>query len=216
MGGTYALAFEPMKSQTKSAENGNSNLTVRCIFGFFLVILAVKDLLAWAEFTSVESGWLMRVTGAEWAQPFGGLAMAVFGIILSGPGLMRCFGVRDSFRRSARRLAIVAAFICAAALVYTLDVTVPSKEILFFQRGKYLSTEARQAGLGGLLAAVAAFAGFVFLRRRDVGFWKVALPIRRDNDIWSMSMKAEIALRAVAKNDEAYRLLEERAEYIQS
>src|SRR4029077_16957788 len=130
-----------MKSEVKTAENGSSSLTVRCILGFFLVILAVKDLLAWAEFTSVESGWLARVTGAEWTQSSGGLAMAIFGIILSGPSLMRCFGVRDSFRRTARRGAVLAELVCAGTLVYTLDVTVPSKEILFFQHGKYLSTE---------------------------------------------------------------------------
>jgi hypothetical protein len=144
------------------------------------------------------------------------LIMAVFGVLLSGPSLMRCFGVRDNFRRTARRWAVVGALVCAGALVYTLDVTVPSKEILFFQRGKTLSADARQAGLGGFLMAAAAFAGFIFVRRRDVGFWKVALPIDRENDIWSMSLKAEVALRALGKNDEAYRLLEGRAEYIQA
>src|SRR4051812_8425115 len=148
-----------MKSQAKSVDNGSSSLTVRCILGFFFVILAVKDLLAWAEFTSVESGWLARVTGAEWTQPFAGLIMAVFGVLLSGPSLMRCFGVRDNFRRTARRWAVVGALVCAGALVYTLDVTVPSKEILFFQRGKTLSADARQAGLGGVLMAAAAVVG---------------------------------------------------------
>jgi len=205
-----------MKSEENTVENGTSRLRVKSILGLFLVILAVKDLLAWAEFTSVESGWLVRITGADWTEPFGGLVMAVLGMLWAGPSVMQCFGVRDEFRKRARRWAICAAFLCAGGLVYTVDTLVPSKEVLLFPRERHLSREARQAGLVGALIVVGGFAGFVYMRRRDVGFWKVSLPARRDNDIWSMSMKAEVALRAIAKNDEAYRLLEGRAHYIQS
>jgi len=210
------MILKRMKSQENSIENGDSTLRARSILGFFLMVMAAKDLLAWAEFTSVESGWLVRVTGAEWLEPFGSLAMAVLGMIWAGPSLTQCFGVRDEFRKWARRWALCSAIICGAALVYTVDTTLASKEVFLQPRASHLTREARQNGLVGVMMVIAGFAGFVLMRRRDVGFWKVSLPVRRDNDIWSMSMKAEVALRAIGKNDEAYHLLEGRAEYIQS
>src|SRR6266850_7318964 len=202
------MNFKRMKSGENAIESGGSELRARSIFGFFLIVMAVKDLLAWAEFTSVESGWLARVTGADWLEPFAGLAMAVLGMIWAGPSVMQCFGVRDEFRRWARRWALCSASVAGAALVYTVDITIPSKDVFLQPRVSHLTREARQNGLVGVLIVIAGFAGFVLMRRRDVGFWKVSLPVRRDNDIWSMSMKAEVALRAISKNDEAYRLLE--------
>jgi len=204
------------KSEQNNADTGTPNLRARSILGLFCVILAVKDLLAWAELTAPTSGWLVRVTGADWMEPFAGLILAVLGVIWAGPSIMQCFGIRDDFRKQARCWALAAAFICASALVFTLDTAVPSKDMLFFKRGTHLSREARRASLASTIVAACGFAGFLIMRRRDVGFWKVSLPVCRDNDIWSMNVKAEISLRAIAKNDDAYRLLEERAEYIQS
>ena len=205
-----------MKSDEMSAENGQSTLRARSILGLFFVALAVKDLLAWAEFTSPESGWLVRVTGWDWAQPFVGLGLAGLGVVWAGPNVMQCFAVRDEFRGSARRYAMFWALACAIAMVFTLDTAIPSKDVLFFKHGAHISREARQAALAGVLAASGAFVGFVVMRRKDVGFWKVNLPIHRENDIWSMKLKAEVSLRAIAKNDEAYGLLAGRAEYIQA
>jgi hypothetical protein len=204
-----------MKSEHINADSGTSNLRARSIIGLFCVILAVKDLLSWAELTSSASGWLVRVTGADWMEPFAGLVLAVLGVIWAGPSVMQCFGVRDDFRKQARRWALAAGFISAGALVFTLDAAVPSKDMLFFKRGTHLTREARRAALAGTIVAACGLAGFLIVRRRDVGFWKVSLPVYRDNDIWSMNIKAEISLRAVARNDEAYHLLEERAEYLQ-
>ena len=202
------------KSEGPIAEQGASILRTRSIFGLFFIVLAVKDLLAWADFTSPESGWLLRVTGAAWTQPFVGLGLAALGVVWSGPNVMQCFGLRDEFRKRARRYAMVSGLICAVAMVFTLDTAVPSKDFLYFKRGAYLSRESRRAALAGMLAAGAALAGFLVMRRRDVGFWKVSLPVHRENDIWSMKVKAEVSLRAIAKNDEAYALITGRAEYI--
>jgi hypothetical protein len=205
-----------MKSEGNNIEDGNSRLRVRSIVGLFCLVLGIKDLLAWAEFTPVDSGWLARVTGADWLEPFAGLGLAIAGVILTGPSVIQCFAIRDDQRRQARRWALAAALVSGAALVYSLDTLVPSKQILLTGQLSRLSKEVRRSGLMGLLVASGGWVGFLLMRRRDVGFWKVGLPVHRDNEIWRMSIKAEIALRAVAKNDEAYRLLEERAEYIQA
>jgi hypothetical protein len=204
-----------MKSRN-SADTGYSQLKGKSVFGLFCILLGVKDLLAWAEFTSVESGWLARVTGADWAEPFASLGLTAIGVVLAGPSLMQCFGVRDDFRRRARTGAMCAAFACAALTIFVLETMVPSKDVLFGGGFRELPRETRQIGLVSCAAAALGYATFLFMRRRDVGFWKVSFPIRRENDIWSMSMKAEISLRAIRKNDEVYRMIEARAEYIQS
>src|SRR5947208_1638335 len=104
-----------MKSDDTVVENGESTLRARSILGLFLVALAVKDLLAWAEFTSPDSGWLVRVTGLDWTQPFVGLALAALGVVWAGPNVMQCFAVRDNFRKNARRYTMICGLICAVA-----------------------------------------------------------------------------------------------------
>src|SRR6185436_1580296 len=90
------------KVEVNGAQGGRSQIRIRSILGLFCVILAVKDLLAWAEFTSLESGWLVKVTVADWLQPFAGLILAILGVVWAGPSVMQCFGIRDDFRRLAR------------------------------------------------------------------------------------------------------------------
>src|SRR6185436_13774034 len=74
--------------------------------------------------------------------------------------------------------------------------------------------EARRAGLIGLIVAVTGFAGFVLLRRRDVGFWTVSLPMQRDNEIWRLTIKADVAFRALPQNEEVYQLFKERSDFV--
>src|SRR6476620_44194 len=95
-----------MKSDEPVAENAETTLRARSILGLIIVALATKDLLAWAELTSHESGWLVRVTGLDWTQPFVGLGLAVLGVVWAGPNVMQCFAVRDEFRKRARQYAM--------------------------------------------------------------------------------------------------------------
>ena len=176
--------------------------------------LGAKDLLAWAEVIDPETGWLLKVTGVDFLQPLAGLTLFIAGIAMNWRAVLDCFSGRDEERILARRLALVCATIAGVALLIALETLVPSKAV--FSREQSLDRDAKRAGLLALGFAVASVTGFVLVRRRDVGFWQVLFPLQRENEIWRLSIKAEVAFRALPRNQEAYQMLTERAEFLQA
>jgi hypothetical protein len=209
-----ALQSHPMNSE--SFEENRSRLRVRCIFGLAFVFLAAKDLLAWSEFIPSQMGWLTRVTGADSAQPIAGLILGFIGAGMAFSSFLQIFSERDNDRRKARQFAILAALAGGAALVFTLETLIPSKELLVGGSGVHLATGSRQAGLMGLAITAACFAGFIVMRRRDVGFWTKSIGLERENEIWRVSIKVELAFRGLSKNEEVYRMVEQRIGFIQA
>ncbi len=205
-----------MNSEEKQFEIPQSTLKPSSIFGMFCLVLGAKDLLAWTEIISPQSGWLVSLAGGDWMQPMAGLGFMAVGAALTARSITRCFSARDAMRRNATRGAVLVAFVSGAALVYALETLVPSREILVLGNGVRLPTDARRAGVIGLAVAAAALAVFLWLRRRDVGFWRIVFPLQRDNEIWRMNIKAEVAFRARPKNEEAYAMLQQRADFLQA
>lgn len=205
-----------MNSEEKQFDAPQSILKASAIFGMFCLVLGAKDLLAWTELISPQSGWLVSLAGSDWMQPMAGLAFMAVGAALTARTITRCFSLHDVMRRNATRGAVLAAFVSGAALAYALETLVPSRDILIFGNGVRLPTEDRRAGVIGLLVAAVGLAVFLWMRRRDVGFWRVVLPLQRENEIWRMSIKAEVAFRARPKNEEAHAMLQQRADFLQA
>src|SRR4051812_39426748 len=199
-----------MNSEEKQLDAPQSTLKPISIFGMFCLVLGAKDLLAWTEIISPQSGWLVSLSGTDWMQPMAGLAFMAIGAALTARSITRCFSARDGMRRNATRGAVLAAFISGAALTYALETLIPSRDILVLGNGVRLPTDARRAGVIGLMVAAAGLATFLWMRRRDVGFWRVVFPLQRDNEIWRMTIKAEVAFRARPKNEEAHAMLQQR------
>jgi hypothetical protein len=197
------------------SEEINSKLQLRSILGFSFFLLGCKDLLAWTAIVSPEYAWLIKLTGAEWVHPVAGLFFMVLGAALSWNSLIQCFSVRDTERLKARRLAMCGAFVCGACLLCMMETLLPSRAI-FSSQGPALPKEARQAGLLGFLAAAGALVGFLLMRRRDAGFWTMAIPLERNNEIWRLCVNVEIAFRALPENAEIRRLVEQRKDFVQA
>jgi hypothetical protein len=106
--------------------------------------------------------------------------------------------------------------VSGAALTYGLETLIPSRDILVLGNGIRLDTGARRAGVIGLVVATVGLVVFLMMRRRDVGFWRVVFHLQRDNEIWRMSVKGEVAFRARPRNEEAYAMLQQRAEFLQA
>jgi len=77
-----------------------------------------------------------------------------------------------------------------------------------------LSKPSRQSALIGLLISAAGFAGFILMRRRDVGFWSKSIALERENEIWRVSIKAELSFRGVARNAELFHQVVQRIDFI--
>jgi hypothetical protein len=182
----------------------------------FCLVLGAKDLLAWTDILSPQSGWLVSLAGGDWMQPIAGLVFMAVGAALTARSITRCFSMRDAMRRNATRGAVFAAFVGGAAMVYAVETLVPSRDILIFGNGVRLPTDARRAGIIGLVVATAGLAVFLWMRRRDVGFWRIVFPLQRDNEIWRMTIKAEVAFRARPKNEEAHAMLQQRTDFLQA
>jgi hypothetical protein len=194
-----------------------TRLDFRCIIGTSFLALGIQDLLAWAQLTSAEAGWLIRLTGADWLQPIGGLLLVTIGILLLGPACMSVFSIRDAVRKQARRATLLAGLIAGIALLLTVESLLPSKDVLpVVGKGVALTKASRQIALLGLVISFSAIASFNLLRRRDVGFFKLSLPIERTNEIWRLIIKVEVAIRALPKNEEACLLAEQRLDFIQA
>src|SRR5262249_11116859 len=155
-----------------------SSLKIRCIFGLMFVALGAQDLLAWAEVLDPELGWLLKVTGADWLQPMAGLTLFIGGAAMTWRALVGCFSGRDEERTNARRLGLICATVAAFSLLFALETLVPSRAA--WKQG-HLDRDAKRAGLVGLGFALMGVAGFVLVRRRDVGFWQVLFPLQREN-----------------------------------
>src|SRR5438309_167789 len=168
-----------MNPEETTYEEPQSHLKIRCIFGIMFVALGAKDLLAWAEVIDPEMGWLLKVTGADWLQPLAGLTLFIAGAVMSWRALVDCFSGRDEERSRARRLALVCATVAGVALLFALETLVPSRAS--FTQGHGLDRDSKRAGLLALGFAAAGLAGFILVRRRDVGFWQVLFPLQREN-----------------------------------
>jgi hypothetical protein len=205
-----------MNPEEKPLDNSRSTLNASSIFGMFCLVLGAKDLLAWTEILSPRSGWLVRLMGGDWMQPVAGLVFITLGVALTARSIARCFTAQDIVRRNAARAAVISAFISGAGLTYALETLIPSRDILVLGNGVRLDTAARRAGVVGLGVASLGFAAFLIMRRKDVGFWRVSFPLQRDNEIWRMSIKAEVAFRARFKYEEDYAMLQQRGEFLQA
>lgn len=205
-----------MISEANHLDKSQSTLKASSIFGMFCLVLGAKDLLAWTDLINPQSGWLVNLMGGDWMQPIAGLAFMAVGAALTAKSIARCFTVRDTARKNATRAAMIAALISGAALTYGLQTLIPSRDVLVSGNGVRLQREARRAGVIGLGIGSIGLVIFLMMRRRDVGFWRIAFPLQRDNEIWRMSIKAEVAFRARPKNDEAYAMLQRRGEFLQA
>jgi hypothetical protein len=172
---------------------------------------------AWAQFISFDSGWLMRIAGGDWLEPVAGLVLMGIGAITVGPNLVQCFSVRDVERKTARQTALVAGLVAAVAAVYAIETLIPSSDVLpLVGRKVGLARDARQMGLLALLISSAGVVGFLVMRARDVGFWKLTFPLQRENEIWCLSIKVELAFRAFETNHEAYQMVGQRVHFVQA
>lgn len=195
----------------------NSKLKLRSIVGVAAFILGAQDVAAWAQFISIDSGWLMRMAGGDWLEPVAGIVLIGMGAFLVGPNLTQCFSVRDVERKVARQTALVAGFVAALAAVYALETLIPSTDVLPFVGQKAaLSRDSRQMGLLAMLVSAAGVVGFLIMRLKDVGFWKLALPLQRENEIWSLTIKVELAFRALETNYDACEMVGQRAHFVQA
>jgi hypothetical protein len=200
----------------KSEEMG-SKLRVRYIFGVVCAILGAQDVAAWGQFISFDSGWLMRIAGGDWLEPMAGIILIGIGAVVAAPNLAQCFSVRDLERRMARQTALVAGFVAAIAAVYALETLIPSSDVLpLVGRKVALGREARQIGLLALLVSSAGVIGFLVMRARDVGFWKIIFPLQRENEIWGLSIKVELAIRALESNYEVCQMIGQRVHFVQA
>jgi hypothetical protein len=101
--------------------------------------------------------------------------------------------------------------------VYALETLVPSTDVLpLVGHGARLSRDSRQMALLALIVSSAGTAGFLIMRTRDVGFWKLLLPLQRENEIWNLSIKVELAFRALGHNEELLRMIEQRIHFVQA
>lgn len=204
--------YSKMKSEEMS-----SKLRGRYVLGIACGLLGLQDVAAWAQFISFDSGWLMRMAGGDWLEPVAGLILVGLGAFLAGPSLMQCFSLWDAERKAARQTALVAGFVAALAAVYALETLVPSTDVLpLVGHRAPLSRDSRQMALLALLVCSAGVAGFLIMRARDVGFWKLLLPLQRENEIWNLSIKVELAFRAQAANEELLRMIEQRTHFVQA
>jgi hypothetical protein len=189
----------------------------RCIVGVACLALGIQELLAWALVTSTESAWLNRLTGTDSLEPIAALLLVTIGIVLFSPACLSVFSIRDEDRKRARRTTLFAAMVAGIAALLTLESLIPSRDVLpFVGKGEALAKGSRQGALLGLMICLGAVAAFVLLRRRDVGFCKLSLPIERTNEIWRLIIKVEVAIRALPKNEEACRLAGQRLDFIQA
>jgi hypothetical protein len=201
-----------MKSQEMS-----SKLRVRYIFGVVCAILGAQDVAAWAQFISFDSGWLMRIAGGDWLEPIAGIILLGTGAFLAGPNVAQCFSVRDVERKTARQTALVAGFVAAVAAVYALETLIPSSDVLpLVGRKVALARDSRQVGMLALLVSSAGVIGFLVMRARDVGFWKIIFPLQRENEIWALSIKVELAIRALEANYEVCQMVGHRVHFVQA
>jgi hypothetical protein len=198
-------------------EELGSRLRVRYIFGIASAILGAQDVAAWAQFISFDSGWLMRIAGGDWLEPVAGMILMGMGAVMAGPNLVQCFSVRDAERKVARQTALVAGFVAAVAAVCTLETLIPSSDVLPLVGHKAaLGRDARQMGMLALLVSAAGVIGFLVMRARDVGFWKVTFPLQRENEIWGLNIKVELAFRALEGNYDAYQMVGQRVHFVQA
>jgi hypothetical protein len=205
------------KNSMMKSEEMSSKLRVRYILGVVCVILGAQDVAAWAQFISIDSGWLMRIAGGDWLEPVAGIILMGIGAAVAGPNLAQGFWVRDVERKTARQSALVAGLVAAIAGVYALETLIPSTEVLpLVGRKVGLAREARQMGLLALLVSSAGVIGFLVMRARDVGFWKITFPLQRENEIWRLSIKVELAIRAVEPNYEVGQLIGQRVYFVQA
>jgi hypothetical protein len=198
-------------------EKITSKLDYVCIVGIACLALGIQDLLAWAQITSPESGWLMQVAGGDWMEPIAGLLLVALGIVAVGPAFLSAFSLRDTERKRARRATLLAAFVAAVAALATIESLVPSAKVLpVVGQGVALTRASRQSALMGLGLFVCGIAAFTTFRRKDVGFYKLSVPIERANEIWRLKIKVEVAIRAMPENQEASRLIAQRVEFVQA
>ena len=203
-------------STMKSGEM-SSKLRLRYIAGVVCVILGGQDVAAWAQLISFDSGWLMRIAGGDWLEPVTGIVLMAIGAVVTGPNVAQCFSIRDVERKIARQTALVAGFVAGLAAVYAIETLIPSTDVLPFAGHRAaLSRDSRQMALLALLIFAAGMVGFLVMRARDVGFWKVAFPLQRENEIWGLSIKVELAFRALETNYEACELVGQRVHFVQA
>jgi hypothetical protein len=199
------------------SEEMSSKLRFRYIWGVVCIIIGAQDVAAWAQFISFDSGWLMRIAGGDWLEPIAGLILIGIGAIVAGPNLAQGFSVRDAERKTARQTALVAGFVAAVAVVYALETLVPSTDVLpVVGRKVALTRDARQMGILALLVSSAGMIGFLVMRARDVGFWKIAFPLQRENEIWGLAIKVELAIRALEANYEICQMIGQRVHFVQA
>jgi len=79
-----------------------------------------------------------------------------------------------------------------------------------------LTRDARQMGILALLVSSAGMIGFLAMRARDVGFWKIAFPLQRENEIWGLAIKVELAIRALEANYEICQMVGQRVHFVQA
>jgi hypothetical protein len=195
----------------------SSKLRLRYIAGVVCVILGGQDVAAWAQLISFDSGWLMRIAGGDWLEPVAGIVLMAIGAVVAGPNVAQCFSIRDVERKIARQTALVAGFVAGLAAVYALETLIPSTDVLPFAGHRAaLSRDSRQMALLALLIFAAGMVGFLVMRARDVGFWKIAFPLQRENEIWGLSIKVELAFRALETNFEACELVGQRVHFVQA
>jgi len=206
-----------MQNSTMKSEEMSSKLRVRYIFGVVCAILGAQDVAAWAQFISFDCGWLMRIAGGDWLEPIAGIILMGIGAVVAGPNLAQCFSVRDVERKMARQTALVAGFVAAIAAVYALETLIPSSDVLpLVGRKVGLARDARQMGMLALLVSCAGVVGFLVMRARDVGFWKIIFPLQRENEIWGLSIKVELAIRALEANYEVCQMVGQRVHFVQA
>jgi hypothetical protein len=211
------LVAQRLQNPMMKSEELSSKLKLRFIFGVIWLILGAQDLAAWAQFISFESGWLMRIAGGDWLEPMAGLVLIGIGAIVVAPNLAQCFSVRDVDRKIARQTAVVAGILAAIAAVFALETLIPSPDVLpLVKRKVELARYSRQMGLLALLISSAAVIGFLVMRAKDVGFWKIAFPLQRENEIWRLSIKVELAFRAIETNYEACQMAGQRVHFVQA
>jgi hypothetical protein len=213
----HARGRQRMQNSTMKSEEMSSKLRVRYIFAVVCAILGAQDVAAWAQFISFDSGWLMRIAGGDWLEPMAGIILMGIGAVVAGPNLAQCFSVRDMERRMARQTALVAGLVAAIATVYALETLIPSSDVLpLVGRKVALGRDARQIGLLALLVSSAGVVGFLVMRARDVGFWKTIFPVQRENEIWVLSIKVELAIRALESNYEVCQMVGQRVHFVQA
>jgi hypothetical protein len=150
-------------------------------------------------------------------EPIAGLLLVALGIVAVGPAFLSAFSLRDTDRKRARRATLLAAFVAAVAALATIESLVPSAKVLpVVGQGVALTRASRQSALMGLGLFVCGIAAFTAFRRKDVGFYKLSVPIERANEIWRLKIKVEVAIRAMPENQEASRLIAQRVEFVQA